>query len=96
MAVGAVTYTLDTPGGVKCDVLFNYDLELPADFVPRNKDGEVAEFWRWPLDAVAARVRDTDDFKFNVNLVVIDFLIRHGYLTPDEPEYLAIVKGLRQ
>ncbi len=96
LAVGAVTYTLDTPEGVKRDVLFDYDLDLPADFVPRNTDGEVAEFCRWPLDAVAARVRDTDDFKFNVNLVVIDFLIRHGHLTPDEPEYLAIVKGLRQ
>ena len=93
--VGAIGYTMEVPAGLKRDVLFNYDLELPADFVPRNQDGEVAAFYRWPLAEVAARVRDTDDFKFNVALVVIDFLIRHGHLTPDEPDYLALVGGLR-
>lgn len=42
-------------------------------------------------------MRDTDDFKFNVNLVIIDFLIRHGLLRPDdEPDYVAIVHGLRR
>ena len=42
-----------------------------------------------------ATVRDTDDFKFNCALVVIDFLIRHGLLTPDdEPDYLRLVSGL--
>ncbi len=28
---------------------------------------------------------ETNDFKFNVGLVIIDFLIRQGYLTPDDP-----------
>jgi hypothetical protein len=96
VAVGAVTYAMDTPAGVKRDVLFNYDLELDPGFVPRNTDGEVAEFHRWPVAEVAARVHDSDDFKFNVNLVVIDFLIRHGVLTPDDPDYLTILAGLRQ
>ncbi len=94
--VGAITYALDREDGLRRDVLFIFDLALSEDFVPRNTDGEVEQFCRWPLATVAARLLDTDDFKFNVNLVIIDFLIRHGFLTPDTPDYLDLVKGLRQ
>ena len=48
-----------------------------------------------PVAEVARLVRDTDEFKFNVNLVIIDFLIRHGVIPPEDPEYLDLVKGLR-
>lgn len=94
--VGAVTYRMETEAGLKQDTLFLYDLELDADFVPQNTDGEVERFELWPLDRVAESVRATKDWKFNVNLVVIDFMVRHGWLTPDEPDYLEIVKGLRR
>lgn len=94
--VGAVSYALEVPEGLKTDVLFCYDLALPERFAPRNVDGEIAEFALWPIARVAATVRDTADFKFNCNLVIIDFLIRHGVLDPEDPDYLAIVTGLRQ
>lgn len=94
--VGAITYLMEQRHGLKPDVLFLYDLELPADFVPRNTDGEVERFELWPLSRVAASVRDSDDWKFNVNLTVTDFLIRHGWLTPDHPEYLDLCQGLRR
>ncbi len=94
-SVGAVTYCLEHPEGLKPDALFCYDLEVPADFTPRNRDGEIAEFQLMPLEEVARLVRDTDAFKFNVNLVIIDFLIRHGAIPPDHPEYLDLVRGLR-
>ncbi len=93
--VGAVSYRCERPEGLRDDVLFCYDLELPADFAPRNADGEVESFSLWPMDEVMARVRDTDDFKFNVNLVAIDLFIRRGFLAPDEPDYQAIWEGLR-
>ena len=41
-------------------------------------------------------VRTTQEFKTNCNLVIIDFLIRHGYITPDQPNYLKLLMGLRQ
>ncbi len=94
--VGAISYCMETEAGLKQDTLFLYDLELDAGFVPRNTDGEVERFELWPLERVAESVRETQDWKFNVNLVVIDFLVRHGWLTPEEPDYLAIVKGLRR
>ena len=38
----------------------------------------------------------TDEFKFNVNLVIIDFALRHGLVPPDDPEYLDLVTGLHR
>lgn len=94
--VGAISYLMQNEHGLKNDTLFCFDLELPPDFTPRNTDGEVERFELWPVADVAASVQDTDDWKFNVNLVVIDFLIRHGWLTPDHADYLALCKGLRR
>jgi hypothetical protein len=40
-------------------------------------------------------VRESDEFKLNCNLVIIDFLVRHGYIDQEAPDYLEIVQGLR-
>lgn len=97
MPVGAVSYTSLQQSGLKRDVLFCYDIELPPEFVPVPQDGEVEEFFRLPLDEVAAAVADhkRDPYKDNCNLVILDFLIRHGVITPDIPGYLDIVSRLR-
>jgi 8-oxo-dGTP pyrophosphatase MutT (NUDIX family) len=93
---GAVSYRMENRLGIRDDVLFVYDLETPADFVPKCNDGEIAEFTLMPAAAVLERVRDTRDFKFNVNLVILDFAVRHGLLRPDDAEYLEIVTGLHR
>jgi len=94
--VGSVSYVMETDGGIKPDVMFCYDLEVPKDFTPENTDGEVASFHLMKVEEVAEIVRTTSDFKFNCNLVVIDFLIRHGILNPDDtPDYEELVRGLR-
>ena len=93
--VGVVTYMFDTDRGVRRDMLFVYDLKLPADFIPKNTDGEVSGFVRWPARQALRVVEETDEFKFNVNLVIIDFAIRHGLIEPDRPDYAKLVSGLR-
>lgn len=95
-AVGAITYCMEAEDGLKPDVQFCYDLEMPGDFTPRNTDGEIAEFMLWPIARVAEVVRDTREFKFNCNLVIIDFLVRRGLLPPEHPDYVAIGRGLRR
>jgi hypothetical protein len=35
-------------------------------------------------------------FKPNINLVVLDFLLRHGHIQPSAPRYLELVAALRQ
>ena len=41
-------------------------------------------------------VRDTTEFKYNCNLVLIDFFVRHGVLSADDPQFVAIVSGLKK
>jgi len=93
---GAVSYRMETSLGIRDDVLFVYDLDMPADFVPENRDGEIVRFELMPVAAVIERVRATEDFKFNVNLVLLDFALRHGVLRPDDPEYLEVATGLHR
>ncbi|HXH01769.1 MAG TPA: DUF4743 domain-containing protein [Candidatus Competibacteraceae bacterium] len=93
--VGAIGYCLETEQGLRPDVIYCFDLELPEDFTPVNVDGEVEGFYLWPIEQVIETVRDSDAFKFNCALVVIDFLIRHGCIAPEHPEYLALQAGLR-
>jgi 8-oxo-dGTP pyrophosphatase MutT (NUDIX family) len=92
--VGVVTYNALSSKGLKPDTLYCYDLELPADFTPSCNDGEVEEFYLWPVEKVLETVRDSDEFKLNCNLVIIDFLIRHGYIGPGERDYLELVSRL--
>jgi 8-oxo-dGTP pyrophosphatase MutT (NUDIX family) len=93
---GVVTYCVETPVGIERGMEYCYDLALPVTFRPSNRDGEVAGFELWPAAAVVARLRDTNDFKTNCAVTIVDFLVRHGHVAPDEPDYAAIVAGLRR
>lgn len=78
--VGELGYSLMRPEGLRRDLLHCYDLDLPESFVPSAADGEVESFELWPIERAYAAVRDTDDFKFNVSLVLIDLFRRQGML----------------
>jgi 8-oxo-dGTP pyrophosphatase MutT (NUDIX family) len=95
--VGAVSYCSQYSYGLKRDVLFCFDLKLPDDFQPVANDGEVEEFYRLPIEDVLDIVArsEGDTYKDNCNLVVLDFMIRHGIISPDTPGYLDLLKGLR-
>jgi isopentenyldiphosphate isomerase len=95
-AVGAITYCYQSGMELKPDVQYVFDLELPGDFVCRSNDGEAESFELWPTADVMARVRETFDFKYNCNLVLIDFFVRHGLIEADDPDYFALVAGLRR
>jgi len=96
VSTGVVSYRMETRLGVRDDVLFVYDLEMPGDFVPKNRDGEIVGFELIAASTLLERIRTTSDFKFNVNLVILDFAIRHGLLRPDNPEYLDVATGLHR
>jgi 8-oxo-dGTP pyrophosphatase MutT (NUDIX family) len=91
--VGAVSYRLRNDEGLRNDLLFVYDLEVPDDFTPENTDGEVETFMLWPVERVIETLDRSDDFKFNVALVLVDFLIRRGLVGPDHPDYDGLVHG---
>jgi 8-oxo-dGTP pyrophosphatase MutT (NUDIX family) len=82
-----IDYLRELPDGSRNDTLFLYDLELPEDFIPKNTDGEVEIFHFFPLEKVAELICKTDSFKFNCSLVLTDFLMRHGFITPENAEF---------
>ena len=90
--VGLMSYVMERPEGLRRDRLHCYDLMLPEDFTPEAADGEVAGFELWPIARAFEAVRETDDFKFNVNLVLIDLFIRLGMIAG--PEAASLRAGL--
>lgn len=94
-AVGMVDYITELDDKLSRDTLFVYDILLPESFVPENTDGEVEQFFLWPVEKVLETVNQTREYKTNCNLVIIDFALRHGFIQPDQPHYMAIAQGLR-
>ncbi|CAK9109930.1 Nudix hydrolase 20 [Durusdinium trenchii] len=98
---GVVSYVQvdETGWGIKRDVLFCYDLQLPEDFEPHAGDGEVESFSLMSLedvvDSLAAEGAEPD-WKPNVCLVILDMLVRRGVLQPEEDGYVELVHGLRR
>lgn len=101
---GVVSYVqMDETGwGIKRDVLFCYDLLVPSDFEPIAGDGEVESFQLMSLDDVVNSLASPDTtnhttaWKPNVALVIIDMLVRRGYVTPEEAGYVELVHALRR
>jgi len=97
--IGAISYEGWNSGSstISRVVLFNYDLYLPASFQPKPVDGEVEEFFLWTIDQVkeSMALDYHDPIKPNCYVVIIDFLLRMGYISPETPGYLDVLRELR-
>ena len=93
---GVVSYCYSTRKGLSTKALAVYDLCMPADLEPVNADGEVDEFVLLSVDDALQSVRERLPlWKPNAALVMVDFAVRHGFVTPDEAGYEQLVRGLR-
>jgi len=93
---GIITYCFETPDGLRADTLFCYDLAMPATLKPRASD-EISAYELMPTAKALKIIRAGTRFKFNVSLVIVDFAIRHGLITPEnEPDFERIVAGLHE
>jgi 8-oxo-dGTP pyrophosphatase MutT (NUDIX family) len=90
-----IRYDMERAEGLRRDLLHCYDLDLPEDFVPCPSDGEVAGFELWPIEQAFQTVLETEAFKFNVNLVLIDLFLRQG-LVRDETSARTLRQALTQ
>ncbi|KAG9466408.1 uncharacterized protein [Eleutherodactylus coqui] len=91
---GTVSYAYRKGEALYLECQFVFDLEVPETFQPCIGDGEVQEFYLWPLDKVRDAIA-TQEFKPNCALVVLDFLIRTGHVQPDtEKFYTKFVENL--
>ncbi|EPX74787.1 thiamine diphosphokinase Tnr3 [Schizosaccharomyces octosporus yFS286] len=68
------------------ELQYVFDIPINEDTKLRPNDGEVAEFHLWTLDQVIQGLAE-QRFKPNCALVILDFFIRHGILSPEHPQY---------
>ena len=91
-----ISYILNADEGLRRDVLHVFDLDLPESFTPAPNDDEVERFELWPAPRLLEALRETEDIKFNVNLVLIDLFLREGLIDPEGAEGRALRAGLNQ
>lgn len=77
VAGGTVELYRDVTEGLQHERIFVFDLALPADRRPVNRDGEVSEFRLVPIDA-ALELAASDQMTVDAALVTLDFARRHG------------------
>ncbi len=77
LAAGSFDVLREVPEGVQAETIFVFDLELPHDFVPRNQDGEVAEFRRVAFEKVK-QLADGRSMTLDASLVAWNFLERRA------------------
>ncbi|KAG0128307.1 NUDIX hydrolase domain-like protein [Tuber indicum] len=102
-AVGNVSYfyqRMKTAGGeeglLQPEVQYVYDLEVGNDVIPKPCDDEVQDFHLMDVEQVKAELAK-GNFKPNCSLVLLDFFIRHGIITPEnESDYLEIGSRLHR
>ncbi len=94
--VGSISYVMQTDLGTRRDRMHIFDLDLPEGVTPQPNDDEVERFELWPAARVLEFVRDTDQVKFNVNLVLIDLFLREGMLDPESAEGRTLRQGLQR
>ncbi len=94
-SVGAIKSVREVDEGVHHEIMFVHDLELPASFVPHNQDGEVAEFVCASMPQLIALLAEPAQFTTDAALVMVDYLLRHGHLTPERADYLKLIRALK-
>ena len=94
-AVGAVRCKYLVEEGLHQEIMFVHDVMLPADFTPKNKDGEVAGFKCYSMADVLTMLDEPAQFTVDAALVVIDCLIRHGQIGSDRDDYLELIHAIR-
>ena len=102
-SVGVVTYfyvTDERSGGeigtLSPECVYIYDILVSADFQPKPADHSVECFMLMDVEELKEALA-ADKFKTNCALVLIDFFIRQGIITPEnEKDYIEIVARLHR
>lgn len=89
-SAGCVSLFFESELGLFPNTEFVFDLELPPDFVPNNGDGEVETFELLSVNECIERIISTH-FKTTAVPVALDFLIRHGCITPENGKYRFLI-----
>lgn len=98
-SVGCLSQMTSKPDGtcLKHSLYYCWDMEVSSDFVPNPTDGEVAKFELWNSQTLLEELLRGTRLRPAMKLVVADYLIRHGVITPgNEPDYAKIQMALHR
>ncbi|MCJ1236548.1 hypothetical protein MMC14_004529 [Varicellaria rhodocarpa] len=83
-------------GLLQPEVQYVYDLELGSEVAPKPCDDEVENFQLWNVELVQQALA-RGEFKPNCAVVLLDFFVRHGVLTPEnEKDYVEIISRMHR
>ena len=94
---GAELHTMyhNSAGFIQDEIFHVFDINTKNGFVPQVvKKMEVDHFELLPMDEVIRLVEKTDRVKAQISYILVDFLIRYGYLKSDMPAYEQIMEEL--
>lgn len=80
------SFYFESERGLFPNTEYVYDLELPLDFMPKNADGEVETFELLTAEECVQRAL-SPHFKTTSAPVILDFLIRRGYINPENGKF---------
>jgi len=95
VATGIVRICRAQPQGLQREIVFVHDLSLPRDYAPRCMDGEAVEHRLVSLTEAArliAQHEGADVMTADAGLVVLDCLIRRGFVSPDSGQFLPLAQ----
>ena len=96
VSTGLISYKYKTRKGLSTKILATFDCAMPPDLVPVCGDGEVEDFRLWRIEEALDSIKtELPLWKPNSALVLVDFAMRHGFISPDEPGYAEICHLLR-
>jgi 8-oxo-dGTP pyrophosphatase MutT (NUDIX family) len=90
---GTVQLCRMQPDGLQRETIFVHDLSLPADFRPAPQDGEAVDHRLVSAEEAASLIANAagdDVVTADASLVVLDWLLRHGAIARDSPDYSAL------
>jgi len=97
-AAGALRVCRKIPDGVHREIIFVHDLYLSPDFRPENQDGEVERFYCVSPDDALTRVEQMamgGDFTVEAAIVMLNFLVRRGFFSPERPDYVELLRAMK-
>lgn len=95
--VGVISYLYQFEGStVQPEVEYIFDLDMSDGKIPHPVDNESMDFQLMSIPEVIEKLKN-DEFKHNCSIVIIDFLIRHGFINAsNEKNYTEINNRLHR
>jgi 8-oxo-dGTP pyrophosphatase MutT (NUDIX family) len=95
---GTIKVCHEVPEGLHREIIYVHDLYLAPDYEPVCQDGEVAHFMCVPMSEALAQVEamaNGGELTNDAAIVVLDYLIRRGFLSTERSDYIELLRAIK-